>query len=109
LAHVKTWLPLLVVVLVLGGLLLYSTNARRKQMAKEMVAQAAISVGTEVMTTSGLYGTVVGLNPDATVQLSITPGVEVKWALAALRDVRTLPERYQRDPAGGSAADPDSA
>ena len=36
------------------------------------------------MTTSGLYGTVVGLNDDDTVQLAIAPGVEVKWALAAL-------------------------
>ncbi len=43
------------------------------------------------MTTSGLYGTVVGINDDDTVQLAIAPGVEVKWVLAALRDVASIP------------------
>ena len=49
------------------------------------------------MTTSGLYGTVVARNDDETVTLSIAPGVEVKWAFAALRDVdapaRPVPPR----------------
>ena len=27
--------------------------------------------------------------------LSIAPGVEVKWAVAALRDVRVLPDQYR--------------
>ena len=29
------------------------------------------------------------------MQLSIAPGVEVKWALAALRDVESLPPQYR--------------
>ncbi len=55
-----------------------------------------IGVGTEVMTTSGLYGTVVGRHDDGTVTLSIAPGVEVKWALAALRDAASVPTQYRR-------------
>ena len=53
-------------------------------------------VGSEVMTTSGLYGTVVAVGEDDTVTLSIAPGVEVKWAFAALRDVASLPAQYRR-------------
>src|SRR5579885_459081 len=80
---------------VLGGLLLFSQRRRRQQLAEEMTRIAQIGFGTEVMTTSGLYGTVVGTNEDGTVQLAIAPGVEVKWALAALRDAKSLPAQYR--------------
>ena len=90
------WWPYLVLLAVLFGLLLVSQRRRRRQLAEEMVRIAGIEFGSEVMTTSGLYGTVVGKNDDGTVQLAIAPGVEVKWALAALRDAESLPERYRR-------------
>jgi preprotein translocase subunit YajC len=48
------------------------------------------------MTTSGLYGTVTAKNDDGTVTLTIAPGVEVKWATAALRDAASLGAQYQR-------------
>ena len=47
------------------------------------------------MTTSGLYGTVVGATTTAPSAV-IAPGVEVKWALAALRDAPSLPPQYRR-------------
>jgi len=95
---VKDFLPYLVLLLLLAGFLAVAARARRRQ--GERVAEQAkqIAVGSEVMTTSGLYGTVVGRNDDETVLLAIAPGVEVRWALAALRDVASLPPRYQ--PAG---------
>jgi preprotein translocase subunit YajC len=43
---------------------------------------------------------VVAKNDDGTVQLAIAPGVEVKWAMAALRDPESLPAEYRR-PIGG--------
>jgi preprotein translocase subunit YajC len=84
-----------------------SLRNRRRQLAREVDRNSQITFGTEVMTTSGLYGTVVACNADDTVQLAIAPGVQVKWALAALRDVRTLPQRYRRD-AAGTDVDPDA-
>jgi preprotein translocase subunit YajC len=92
---VKTFLPFLIFVLVVGGLLVFSARARRRQAQQAVEQSERIGVGSEVMTTSGLYGTVVGRNPDDTVLLSIAPGVEVKWALAALRDIASLPPRYR--------------
>jgi preprotein translocase subunit YajC len=90
------WWPYLAFLAVLFALLLFSQRRRRQQMAQEMVRINQIGFGAEVMTTSGLYGTVVGKNEDGTVQLAIAPGVEVKWALAALRDAQSLPDQYRR-------------
>jgi preprotein translocase subunit YajC len=89
------YLPYVIFALLLIGLLAVSKRARSRQAASAQQHIAAIGVGTEVMTTSGLYGTVVMVNDDSeSVQMSIAAGVEVKWALAALRDVASLPPRY---------------
>jgi preprotein translocase subunit YajC len=78
-------------------MLLLSFRNRRRQAAEDMVRAGRIGVGTEVMTTSGLYGTVVAKNDeDDTATLSIAPGVEVKWASAALRDAVSLSDTYRR-------------
>ena len=69
---------------------------RERAAAQQTKMRERIGFGTDVMTTSGLYGTVVGVNPDDSVQLSIAPGVEVKWAIAALRDVESLPTQYRK-------------
>jgi preprotein translocase subunit YajC len=79
-----------------GIFIAISLRNRRRQMAEEMVRASRIDVGTEVMTTSGLYGTVVARNDDGTVILSIAPGVEVKWATAALRDAQSLSDTYRQ-------------
>jgi preprotein translocase subunit YajC len=87
--------PYLLMVVVLGGLLLFSMRNQRRKQAELLARASQLDLGSEVMTTSGLYGTVVSRNGDGTVQLAIAPGVEVKWALAALRDVESLPEQYR--------------
>ena len=84
------------VLLLLFGMLLAGQRRRRRAYAEEMVRVSQIGFGDEVMTTSGLYGTVVGRNEDGTVQLAIAPGVEVKWALAALRDAESLSDQYRQ-------------
>jgi preprotein translocase subunit YajC len=90
------WWPYVVVLVLLGGMALLSIRGRRRQVAEEMVRASRIGVGTEVMTTSGLYGTVVAKNEDGTVLLSIAPGIEVKWASAALRDAPALSDQYRQ-------------
>jgi preprotein translocase subunit YajC len=87
-----------VVLIVLVLALFWVTQRKRQQAAAaaESRRRATIGFGSPVMTTSGLYGTVTRLDDDDTVQLAIAPGVEVKWALAALRDVESLPDRYKQ-------------
>ncbi len=91
----KSGWPYLIVLVVLAGMFYLSVRNRRRMAAAEVERVKQIGVGSEVMTTSGLYGTVVAKNDDDTVQLSVAPGVEVKWALAALREVANLPDRYR--------------
>jgi preprotein translocase subunit YajC len=86
----------LVPIAVLFALFALGQRKRRQQMAQELARVSQIGFGDDVMTTSGLYGTVVGRNDDGTAQLAIAPGVEVKWALAALRDAGSLPGQYRK-------------
>jgi len=96
------YLPYVLFAVVILGLLAFSARARRRQADAEAQRSTDITVGTEVMTTSGLYGVVVARNDDESVQLSIAPGVEVKWAFAALRDIDSLPQRYRPAERDGS-------
>jgi preprotein translocase subunit YajC len=93
----KDLIPFIVFALVIITLVLISARARRRQAEAAAERAESIDVGTDVMTTSGLHGTVVARNDDDTVQLSIAPGVEVRWELAALRDLRSLPAQFRRD------------
>jgi preprotein translocase subunit YajC len=97
--------PYVVVFVLLFGLLMLSMRNRRRQAAAELVRAEQITFGTEVMTTSGLYGTVVAKNDDGTVELAIAPGVQVRWALAALRDASSLPQQYRQGIAGQDGTD----
>ncbi|WP_375503465.1 preprotein translocase subunit YajC [uncultured Jatrophihabitans sp.] len=88
------YLPFLIFAVLIVGMLALSARNRRRAAVAEGERAERIGVGTEVMTTSGLHATVVSTNDDGTVMLSIAPGVEVRWELAALRDVTELPGRY---------------
>ncbi|MEP6851395.1 MAG: preprotein translocase subunit YajC [bacterium] len=90
------FLSLLVPLLVIAALLLIAWRSRRRAAESDARMRRDITVGTHVMTTSGLYGTVVAMNSDDTVILAVAPGVEVRWAFAALRDATALPPRYRR-------------
>ena len=94
---------LLIFAVVIVGLLAFSARARRRQAQAQAERAEQIDIGTDVMTTSGLYGTVTARNDDDSVQLRIADGVEVRWALAALREVAALPPQYRGD--GAERAD----
>ncbi|HEV7212276.1 MAG TPA: preprotein translocase subunit YajC [Blastococcus sp.] len=72
-------------------------RARKKVQAQAQALQNSLTVGTPVMTTSGLHGTVAGLG-EGTVDLEIASGVVVTFARQAILEVRT--------PAGPAATDP---
>ena len=84
------------VLLLLVAMMMTWRRAHAKSAQGDARLRRDVTAGTQVMTTSGLYGTVVAVNADDTVILSIAPGVEVRWAFAALRDAAALPPRYRR-------------
>jgi preprotein translocase subunit YajC len=61
---------------------------RKKMQEKTQAMQEALTVGTPVMTTSGIHATVAALG-DTTVDLEIAPGVVVTFARPAILEVRT--------------------
>lgn len=96
------YLPLVLIVLLLAAAILYTSRLRRRAAKQDVGLRERLGVGSRVMTTSGLYGVIRSVDEDRdTVSLEIADGVAVTWALAALRDAESLPDRYR-----GAAADP---
>jgi len=82
--------PLLFIAIAVVFLLVLPMRQRNRAMQRAQHLQAALVPGTEVMTTSGLYGNVAFVGDD-TVDLEISPGVTVRWAKAAIAEIKTAP------------------
>lgn len=76
-------LPILLIIVVFYMFMIRPNSRRRQQ---QMSLQRNISVGQEVMTTAGLYATVVSLEDDAVV-LEVSPGVRMRYARGAIARV----------------------
>src|SRR5215207_4754861 len=79
--------PLLLLALAFVVLVVLPMRARNRALQKTRQLQAGLVAGTEVMTTSGLYGRVTAVGED-TVDLEVSPGVVVRWAKAAIAETR---------------------
>jgi len=89
-------IPILILAVLLVGVMLWTRRNRARNEMADATRRQNLQPGSQVMTTSGLYATVVSVDhADDSVQLLIAPGVEVKWTIAALRSVTELPPRYR--------------
>ncbi|WP_280393161.1 preprotein translocase subunit YajC [Nocardia brasiliensis] len=86
--------PLLLVALLVPMFL--GVRRQKREAAKVTEMQDSLKVGDQVITTSGLYGTVVDLD-DATVDLEIAEEVVTTWLRAAIREVRTADDATSTD------------
>jgi preprotein translocase subunit YajC len=77
------YLPLLLIVVAFWFLII--RPARKRQQEQQAVI-SALAPGARVMTTAGLFGTVVSLE-DGEVALEIAPGVVVRYVAAAVAKV----------------------
>lgn len=77
-----TFLPLVVIMVIFYVMLILPAQRRQKK-TQEMLN--ALQSGDKVLTSGGIYGTIVGLEPDA-VQLRIADQVKVKVARSAITD-----------------------
>jgi preprotein translocase subunit YajC len=91
--------PLLIVVLAVPLFLSYRKQKKMASAQKEL--QNSIGEGDRVMTTSGLYATVIS-SGDTTIDLEIAPGVVTTWLRQAVR------EKVNTD-AAGESTDSDNA
>ena len=81
-------------------LIVLPARQRRKVQQQQQEMQNSLTVGTPVMTTAGLHGTVAGLG-EKTVDLEIAPGVVVTFARPAILEVRR--PAVEAPPAGDDA------
>lgn len=75
--------PLLIALLAVP--LFLQARKQKKVMQEQQKLQNSLVTGDRVMTTSGLFGTVVGTSDDH-VELEIAPGVTTTWVRAAIRE-----------------------
>jgi preprotein translocase subunit YajC len=82
---------------------LFIRPQRARQRAQQQMTERLV-VGTRVMTTSGLFAEVVGVDDDA-VLLEASPGVTTRWTKAAVS--RILPEPDAEDDSEETEPDAD--
>jgi preprotein translocase subunit YajC len=80
--------PLVVLVVAFVLLIVLPARQRRKLQEQQRTLQESLTLGTPVMTTAGLHGTVAALG-EGTVDLEIAPGVVVTFARQAVLEIRT--------------------
>jgi preprotein translocase subunit YajC len=98
----------LLLLVLLGGLLLLMFNRTRKQQREAQQVQTDLVVGAQVMTTAGLYATVVELD-DASVLLETSPGQHSRWDRRAVARILSPEEAAPAVAAADSNSESDSA
>jgi preprotein translocase subunit YajC len=100
-----TFLPLIVIV---GAFYFFLIRPQRNRQRQQQQMQKNLDPGTRVVTTSGMYATVVEVNDDGVI-LEIVPGVQAQFVAQAI--MRVLPEETEdadedtEDDAHGTPAD----
>ncbi len=77
----------LIMIAVLVFLIILPARQRKKIQDRQTEMQNSLTIGTPVMTTAGLHGTVAGLG-ETTIDLEIAPGVVVTFVKQAVLEVR---------------------
>jgi preprotein translocase subunit YajC len=85
-------------------LLLFMFSSQRKRQRTFTDLQSALQPGQEVVTTSGLFATIVSID-DAVAVLEISPGQTVRWDRRAIASV--VPVDAANDTLGTPLADGD--
>jgi preprotein translocase subunit YajC len=82
-------LPLLILVaLAFVVLFVLPSRQRKKVQANAQAMQDALTIGTPVMLTSGIHGSIAGL-AEKTVDVEVSPGVVLTVARPAILEIRT--------------------
>jgi preprotein translocase subunit YajC len=105
---VESLFPFILLALAVVLLFVMPARQRKRMQAQAQALQESLAIGTPVMTTSGLHGTVAALG-ERTVDLEIAPGVVVTFARPAIMEIRTpavaAPIEDTDNGAGGRPAD----
>ena len=105
----EQFFPIILLGLLAVVLFVLPARQRKRMQQQAQQLQDSLTVGTPVMTTSGMYGTITAL-AERTVDLEIAPGVVVTFVRPAIGEVRkpqgaTDDEGTDSDATGGRPAD----
>lgn len=95
------FLPIILLIALMYFLLIRPSNKRRRE---QLELQARLAPGDEIRTVGGLYGTIVATDTD-TVTIQAAPGVELRYARAAIDRVITKTDEPAGETTGESDAD----
>ncbi|PMR57727.1 preprotein translocase subunit YajC [Verrucosispora sp. ts21] len=84
--------PILMIALLFGVMYFMMIRPQQKRRREAEAMQSGLSIGDEVVTIGGLYGTVSGIEDDS-VLLEVAPGVQTRYARPAIARVVTKAER----------------
>jgi preprotein translocase subunit YajC len=90
------------------ALLFFLMRSQRRRVAQQAELQQSAEVGDEILTTSGMFGTVVSIDEDDTVTVEIAPGTRIRMVRSGIGRVLTEDEEEEDDSAwdeGGEEAD----
>lgn len=73
----------LIFLVVIFGMLFLMMNRNRKQQRQQAELRNSLAPGDEVMTSSGMYGTVTSVDGNV-VTIESTPGHATRWLIAAI-------------------------
>jgi preprotein translocase subunit YajC len=76
------FLPLIII---MGLFMFFASRRQKKAMQATIDLHDSLRVGDRIHTTSGMEGTITGINDDS-VELEIAPGVITTWMKLAVRD-----------------------
>jgi preprotein translocase subunit YajC len=86
----SSFLPLLFLVVIFGAMYLLFIRPQQRRNREVQAMQSRLGPGDEVMTGSGMYGTVTEIDEaNGTVDLEISPEVVVRFARGAIAKVVT--------------------
>ena len=83
----EQFFPFILLAIALLVLVVLPARQRKSMQAKAQALQESLTIGTPIMMTSGMYGTVAGLG-EGTVDVEIAPGVIATFVRAAVLEVR---------------------
>jgi preprotein translocase subunit YajC len=87
--------PILILLLAMPVVLWFMMRSQKRKAAQQQELQRAAEVGDEIMTTAGIFGTIVDEDEDeGTVIVEIAPGTQIKMIRAGIARRVTEDDEY---------------
>ena len=83
----EQYFPIVLIALFAIVLFVLPARQRKRMQAQAQALQDSLDIGTPVMTTSGMHGSVAAIG-EKTIDVEIAPGVVVTFARQAILEVR---------------------